>query len=249
MIGVGIGVGLGTPSELSRIITMLRSVGGSLYLPGPTNRVSADGSGVSAVDGGVVGYVPDLVGSGNALTQATTANKPLVKRVPILGYAERYALGFDGVSDSISGTDRVAPTLTGGYTIICACAASLLGARKIAGDNARSLEITPSGSVSATHRGAASISGGLVAAGEPFIAAARYTGGELLLQKNGVTLAQSLVGAPTTAATVFTVGNRGNSTDWWLGDFYGAIRVPSAISDAQLAKLTVYLAKVAGVAL
>lgn len=85
MIGVGIGVGLGTPSELSRIIALLRSVGGSLYLPGPTNLVAADGSGVSALDGDVVGYVPDLVGGGNAFTQATTANKPTLKRVPILG--------------------------------------------------------------------------------------------------------------------------------------------------------------------
>lgn len=82
--GSALTIGAAT-SELSQIIALLRSVGGSLYLPGQTNRVAADGSGASVLDGDVVGYVPDLVGSGNALTQATTANKPLIKRVPILG--------------------------------------------------------------------------------------------------------------------------------------------------------------------
>lgn len=87
---------------IQQAIALLRSVGGRMYIPGPTSRILTDGTGAAAVAGDVIGYMPDRVTglTANAATQATTAAKPKLIR-EILGYSERYSLEFDGVDDRL----------------------------------------------------------------------------------------------------------------------------------------------------
>ncbi|QBC44476.1 hypothetical protein [Iodobacter fluviatilis] len=243
-----------------QVIQRLRLSGGSLWVPSlADNALMADGSGGVAIDG-QVGYVRDLA-SGTHQTQATTANKPLLRRGVVTGGVSA-ATGqlwweFDGVNDTLASpisppSNELALIGSGFFnTQVTATHQALASKRNTTAEGI--LYKTPAGGLETWSSNAGGAwrgvpVGSLLAANTPFV-----------LSSIGALASQTgrLNGGSNTAvsagragvATPIRIGSIEGSAFYWGGGIYGLIAVAAAPSASDLALYEKYLASLSGVAL
>jgi len=169
---------------------------------------------------------------GNHATQATAGNRFLLEL-----YNGHPMLRGNGASTSAQfAVNPIGPDLSQPYTIIVGGVCGALGVfRRMCGDSARAIGVSPSGAISLTHRAASRTSDtGLLSEGAAFVIETTWDGATLIIRLNGVlVLSVALTTAPNVAAGPMMIGQRGDGAEYWNGLLLPVFATNSVVPEAQ----------------
>ena len=212
---------------------------------------------LSLIRAGVVNATIDNVSSkeitGIHATQATTANKPILRQV-----SGKYSWEFDGTNDSLA-LGSVPFQMADDHCVIAAFKVNTVaagskvissiygaGTQRVAQLSVETDTLTATWTDDAGTAGT-SPTGSVITAGTNLVACARKTGNTKELFKNDVLVNASTTAAGATTVTTAAIGT--NGTGFHNGNLSIEIKIKGTVSDADKTILSKYAAQYAGVTL
>jgi len=198
-------------------------------------------------DGGPVGYLTDRAGPNNA-SQTLGSARPTTQKI-----GEAYMQQYDGANDSLTlTTNPIGSAPASPYTIIVGLQVGGIGAnRRCCGDSARSLGVTSTNGLALINHGAGGVYGplpsGAVTVGECMVVEAVFDGSSGTLWKNGTLHATGPLAPPSNTVNPFSIGQRGNQSEYWSGGSDVVFVAGSVLPEADRKAIARFAAKRIGV--